>query len=383
MTPRAVVGIVVGLGLVLAPAASTQAADRDGDGLRDRFERRRAFTDPDRVDSDFDGVVDSAEDLDGDRLSNLGEQRFSTNPRSRDSDHDGRADGYEDHDHDGTNNLLQQDRRRLPRNLRPSLGHAPDDLPGRRAECHTVQRETTLHPCRWGDIDSSTSIAFFGDSHAFQWMPAADRAGRQEHWQIVQLTKAACPSISATVRVQHRLDGGRTCRAWRENAFDWLQRHEPDVIVITNRHRWMLINARGDVIPRSRRPAAWRRAMATTLARLPSVSHVVVLSDTPRLRNDPVRCLRAHPLDISACTTRTDKALASEIRGPERRAAIAAGAMTRNLNKKICPYDPCPLVQGKVMVWRDQGHLTATFTKRLWPSLRHALQPALATARTS
>src|SRR3990172_3454196 len=48
--------------------AAAARADRDGDGLTDDLETRWGVTDPDYPDSDGDGVVDPAEDSDGDHL---------------------------------------------------------------------------------------------------------------------------------------------------------------------------------------------------------------------------------------------------------------------------------------------------------------------------
>ncbi len=44
---------------------------------------------------------------------------------------------------------------------------------------------------------------------------------------------------------------------------------------------------------------------------------------------------------------------------------------------QICSYDPCPVVQGRTMMWRDKTHLTATFTERLTPSMRTILRDVL------
>ena len=57
------------LGLLLLTltiaAPTTLAADSDNDGLSDGFETRFGVTSPNLRDSDWDGVVDSAEDSDG------------------------------------------------------------------------------------------------------------------------------------------------------------------------------------------------------------------------------------------------------------------------------------------------------------------------------
>ena len=54
--------LALALGLVLALSGPLLAADSDGDGLRDGFERRLSLTAPDDRDSDGDGVFDDVED---------------------------------------------------------------------------------------------------------------------------------------------------------------------------------------------------------------------------------------------------------------------------------------------------------------------------------
>ena len=52
-----------------------------------------------------------------------------------------------------------------------------------------------------------------------------------------------------------------------------------------------------------------------------------------------------------------------------RAAATNKGARYATLHDKICSYDPCPVIQGNIMMWRDGGHLSETFAKQLKPSI--------------
>ena len=52
---------------------------------------------------------DSAEDTDGDGLSDRAEQLYHTSPRKADTDGDGTIDSLEDRDHDGRTNGAEQD----------------------------------------------------------------------------------------------------------------------------------------------------------------------------------------------------------------------------------------------------------------------------------
>ncbi len=47
-----------------------------------------------------------------------------------------------------------------------------------------------------------------------------------------------------------------------------------------------------------------------------------------------------------------------------------------DLSTAICPYDPCPAVYNGMIVYRDNFHLTATFSAYLAPQLAAAL-PAI------
>ena len=191
-SPRSRRGAALGLVLLLLAALPAAAADRDGDGLRDGFEARYGVTDPDRRDSDGDGVIDAAEDNDGDKLGNLGEQRFGTHPGKRDSDGDGRSDGREDKDGDGRSNAREQDQRPLPAGLRPSLAKAPDDITRYAATCGVRSGQAAVNRCVFGDPDAATTVVLMGDSKATMYLPPLIVASRQEGWRLVSLLKGRC-----------------------------------------------------------------------------------------------------------------------------------------------------------------------------------------------
>jgi hypothetical protein len=83
------------------------AIDSDGDGLPDDVERLLG-TDPNKADSNGNGISDGNEDFDGDGLSNRYEIAFGLNPLLRDTDGNGIDDGKEDRDGDGLTELQEQ-----------------------------------------------------------------------------------------------------------------------------------------------------------------------------------------------------------------------------------------------------------------------------------
>lgn len=375
-------GVPLAALLLLTTFAPAAGADRDGDGLRDGFEKRWGVTSPDKPDSDGDGVVDSAEDNDRDKLGNLGEQRFGTKPGKKDSDRDGIPDGREDKDGDGRSNAREQDQRKLPRALRPTLADAEPDAPTDRAGCLTKRRQSTPKKCWFGPSGSETTVAIMGDSHALMWLPPAIRAAKKDGWRLVSLLKGGCTPVLGTMNTgQFELDGGRTCRQWRKNVYAWLRDHPVDLFILAHADSYQIVNGQGGIIKASLKPKTWKKGMRRTLDGLPRRTQAMLLGDVPRNEGNPIKCLMSHKRNISACVNRMEPRSERTIEVALRRVAAEKGAHFRTLFGKICTYDPCPLVQGKTLMWRDRHHVTATFANKLTPSVREIIRSGLASSR--
>ena len=89
-------------------------------------------------------------------------------------------------------------------------------------------------------------------------------------------------------------------------------------------------------------------------------------------------CLRRHLTNISGMP-----ALAEGLDccpGATRRSSRplpASGATFRSPAETVCPYDPCPVIIGKVVLWRERSHITRTFSRQLAPLIRRFVQQAL------
>ena len=175
------------------------------------------------------------------------------------------------------------------------------------------------------------------------------------------------------------IDGNQRCDRWRRDAIAWLRTHPPDLIVVANSDGYGMVDKRGRVIrDASAKVRMWKKGMTQTLRALPGASEVLVLGEAPDNEGDPVTCLQRNRGNIAACAVRPTAAKKRRFEVAERQAALAAGAQFRSLYGKVCSYDPCPLVQGDILMWRDHAHLTATFVKQLTPAVREVLRSALA-----
>ena len=376
---RAACLAVLALALGAAPALGV---DPDGDGLRDGFERRYGISSPMSADSDGDGVVDSAEDSDGDRLSDKGEQRFKTDPTSPDTDGDGISDSAEDADGNGRNNALEQDRRPVPRTLRPDLSKATEDMSPQRLDCQTWHGDSRITACEFGDRSSETHIVLAGDSHATAYMTPLRRIAEEQGWRLTTMNKGACPAFPGLFGDnQWEIDKGRSCLRWQERLMTRLSKHPVDLVVFAHAPTYRLRRTDGKSVAKLQRSGEWRRALMRTAERLPQETAILVLGGTPRnFHGHPVRCLDRNSQNISACVSRRQP---EEMRYTDvglKQAASVTRARFDTLFDKICTYDPCPIIQGDVLIFRDSHHLSETFARQLQPSLERLLVDAVAAA---
>ena len=363
----------------LALPTAVFAADDDGDGLRDWFETRYGLTAPDDPDSDGDGVIDGAEDNDGDGLGNQGEQRFGTDPSTPDSDGDGISDGAEDDDGDGRSNALEQDQRPVPAGLRPPLATADQDMQPSRSKCQTWHGKSKVTTCAFGDPVGEVRIVLAGDSHATMYLTPLIAIAEKHGWQLTTMTKSACPALLGLAgNNQWEIDRGRTCRLWQERVVSRLNRAPVDLVIYAHTPGYKLRTPSGKAVAPWKRAGQWRLALKATTAALPRQTTVLALGGTPRnFRGNPVACLRDHRDDISACTTRRQPEIARSMDRGLQQAASVSRAHYASLFDQICSYDPCPVIQGDVLMWRDGSHLSETFAAQLEPSLERILTDAL------
>jgi SGNH domain (fused to AT3 domains) len=378
---RAAPAILAILTIATAMPAAAHAADTDKDGLTDTFETKWGLTDPDRRDTDGDGVVDSAEDLDGDGLGNLGEQRAGTDPGRGDTDGDGTSDSQEDHDGDGRTNAQEQDQRPIPAGLKPTLAKAPKDRPYAKGEwCAPGRYRSNLVRCHFGDRSSDTTVVLMGDSHAMAWIEAAWRSAEAKHWHLITLIKSACVPLRGVYTVSMRNhDKGVACRTWRDAALDWIARKGSgiDAVVIAHSDSYSLARVNGSTVTADEKPDIWAAGLRKTLKGIPESIDVIVLADIPAMDRNPVRCLKYHPRNMSACVTPRETEAELSVEHALRAVARQEGEYPRSLSGQICPYDPCPVVQGDTLIWRDRTHINGTFARRLTPSFRQMVNGVL------
>lgn len=347
--------------------------DPDRDGLTNRFEVNRTRTDPRHEDTDRDGVHDGLEDPDRDLLANRGEQRFGSNPNRRNSDGDRRDDWHEDADHDGVPNGREQDAGRIPGSLRPRLSRATDDVPPiHERSCHSRGTSTTPRACSWtfGPRKGRRLVVLTGDSHAAHWVPALLKVAEHRGWKLMTITKSSCPV--ADVLVAPGDAKAVACSTWRRNAWARIQSLKPDLVIASSLDSYAFRNGSN---ARSKSDSAWKAGLVRSLRNLGrGPTKVLMLGDVYPwgAQGAVLACLRGQTRDFSVCQKTRSSSTASWVRRRDQvgaAAARSAGAIFRSTRHAVCPYDPCALIVDRILVTRDGGHLSATYSREIWRAI--------------
>ncbi len=269
----------------------------------------------------------------------------------------------------------------VPSNLQPSLGEARDDYPASYLDgCHTqTEQPPSTAPCLYGDLASRTTIALFGDSHALSWFPAVERMAEEQGWRLLSLTMSACSPADMPVWNPTYNRVSTACANWRNLAIDRLVKAHPTLILVTGTRGFAVVDGSGHLLSGDARTSAWEAGMQRTLARLiPAAGRVIMLADTPLSLVDPPVCLSAHPTSVLACATPVKSAINAAWLQEEQDLADAEGVGFIDPTPWVCPSSPCPAILGNLLVYRDAGHLTATFAAALTDRLEQAVLADLA-----
>ena len=247
-------------------------------------------------------------------------------------------------------------------------------------ECWATTVEQSKH-CAFGELGSSTVVALLGDSHAQHWLAGLDVAGREHHWRIDAMVKGGCP-----VADMSELGGARYTRYYRECA-----RYREAMLrsIIAMRPAAVILASWDHYIPPDGRiedwqvtPEMWRRGLRRTYERLIAAGiETIAIRDVPRTGFDVPACLsrRAAALPFAReCVYERRASLVPRAIEAQGAAALRLPVHIIDMNDQICANVRCPVVQGGVVVFTDDNHLTASFSRSVAPVLGERIARAIA-----
>ena len=265
----------------------------------------------------------------------------------------------------------------VPRNLQPPLTVAKSDLPQvYENDCMADYDQTTPGDCVYGNPDGRTRVVLYGDSHAAQWVPAMVSIANERGWRLVAMVKTQCAAVDHRQWNPYEKRSYPECDQWNAAALDRIDRERPDLVVISN-SVFASLDINGRQVGSRDVPDEWNAALGETLAELRErVPNVVLIGDTPHSKTaDPASCLSAHMSNALACATPLSSAIEPARLEAEQRVATSERVGFIDPTAWLCPSVPCPAVLGGLLVYRDGGHMTRTFSTALGPYLFATLPP--------
>ena len=220
-------------------------------------------------------------------------------------------------------------------------------------DCHSNYGENESGECAYGDLNSSTTIVLYGDSHAAQWFPTLLELANERNFKLISLTKSACPSVDVS-----RADQGAykniDCETWRDKSVARIKQIRPAAVILSNFQHFTPPRGYPD------ENKWWTDGQKRLLTSLRGSSdHLIYISDTPRPIRDIPNCLASR--DVKSCNT-TERTPVKVIKGFE----------TIDPAPWLCSKY-CPAIQDGYVVYRDASHISVAAALALKPQLEAAL----------
>jgi len=247
---------------------------------------------------------------------------------------------------------------------------AADIPPNYTNGCHREIPEESAEPCITGVTQSDKIVVLFGDSHAVHWFPALEIVAEKQDFRLVTFTKSGCPAVIVDYVLSSLKRIYSECTRWRENAYRRILELQPDLVIISNSYGYY---TDPDVARQ------WPRGVRTALSRLTeSGIDVAMIRGTPALNFSAPNCLaRANwrnRAPAEACSYKLNSAINPEVDAIESAAVDSFEKARRiDMTRYICAKDPCLVETPEAVIFSDESHLTATFSRTLADAIGQAL----------
>ncbi|MFC9432182.1 acyltransferase family protein [Nocardia sp. NPDC057030] len=253
--------------------------------------------------------------------------------------------------------------------MRPTVFEAPADAPAPTSDgCIADWDNAELITCTYGDPDGAHTLAVVGSSHAEHWLPALQVLAERHPFRIQVYLKMGCP-LTLAEDATYKGELIPDCRDWSQQVIERLGADRPDWVFTTGtRPR----DGTGDETPPEYLDV-WSALGERGL-------NVIAIRDTPWLRSNGVRykaidCLAKGGDRLSCGMKRTD---ALDPINPELAPTWSfPNVYPIDLTDAVCEGAVCPVSIGNILVYHDEHHLTASYSRSLADELGRRLQPLL------
>ncbi len=241
--------------------------------------------------------------------------------------------------------------------LQPSIDEFANDLPRSKSCFGDGQRG--IFTCKFGyEGPDAQRIALVGDSHAFALLPAFWEILDANQWNLTVYAGTACDLMDPPT----------------ERCSKPMERIRADLLA----NPYDLVISTSDSADNP--PTSFQKAWEPIIA---AGSRIAVIADNPDSSKEALECMtRVATGGDKTGDCSTARAYGFRVADPQVAAAqLVPGITVIDLTDYYCTADSCPSVIGDVIVYRDRGHITATFAATLAGPLEAGIKRALSTPR--
>jgi hypothetical protein len=243
-----------------------------------------------------------------------------------------------------------------------------DNLP----ECWGMLSTTMPKICQLGPRSGYTKRIFaVGDSHNNTLIGVYRRIAEHNNWRIDVAGEGGC--YLTTARQAQPTEGGQgVCSSWRAGIVAHAGKGRYDAIIVTHS------DLDRPVLPGPGQTAeqATVRGLVEAWRSLPDVP-IVAIRDNPRMSSVAMSCVDLNRSTAAqACAIPRSQAL-HEFDSQTEAARLVPRAHMVDLTPFYCTTTACSPVIGSVLVYRDPGHITATYAATLSPYIERRVVAAI------
>ncbi|MCI2958751.1 acyltransferase [Agromyces atrinae] len=244
-----------------------------------------------------------------------------------------------------------------------------------RSECWSTRGDGTLRVCALGPTTGyEKHILAVGDSHNNTLLEAYEMIAEDLNWRIDVAGRIGCYWTDAEL-VFSTDELTAECAQWRGEVRQHIAASpDLDAVLVTNARR----TPDGEVRPESGESVeqATVEGLVSAWSSLPADVPVLGLVDNPLMSREVIACVEREGLAAAdACAVPRAEALPGD--SMQRAVESFGNARLIDLTDIHCEPDVCRPVIGNVIVYRDPGHVTATYAATLAPFLGERLVSAL------
>jgi len=214
--------------------------------------------------------------------------------------------------------------------------------------CDDWYHSDEVKTCSYGASTAKKVAVLWGDSVGAQWFPALVEMYNPNEWKIIVLTKSSCPMVDEPFFYQRIGREYTECSRWRNKSIAWLRNQRIDALFI------------GSTASPPFTDKQWQQGTEGILKQLSMIPNVYLIEANPLLAFNGPECLMQN--SVENCSRGADNS------GYAHVAQILKDTTQKFNNVRwietasfVCPNNQCSAMHNKVIVYRDNQHLTATF----------------------